>query len=150
MGSVLCQRHYTLQLLDVLHSLLPNQPQFPWTPKYTYLLQMVIYYLMFPSIENLLVVFSTLLSQPDITFVVHKLSQFLSQPRAPHLKDIHHLLRYLKSHLGPGLFFPSESSLQLRAFSDADWASCSDLRKSITSFCIFFFCDALISWKARK
>ena len=37
------------------------------------------------------------LSRPDITFVVHKLSQFLAKPRMPHLKAIRHLLRYLKS-----------------------------------------------------
>ena len=40
------------------------------------------------------------LSQPDITFFVHKLSQFLAKPRVPHLKAAHHLLRYLKSHPG--------------------------------------------------
>ena len=31
-------------------------------------------------------------SRPDITFVVHKLSQFVSHPKRPHLDDIHHLL----------------------------------------------------------
>lgn len=45
------------------------------------------------------------LSQPDITFDVHKLSQFLPQPRTPHLYAAHHLLRYIKSNPGQGLFF---------------------------------------------
>ncbi|KAJ0074882.1 hypothetical protein Patl1_34664 [Pistacia atlantica] len=59
------------------------------------------------------------LSHPYITFVVHKLTQFLAQPRLPHLKVVYHLLRYLKKSLGQGLLFSSNSSLQLRAYSDA-------------------------------
>lgn len=60
------------------------------------------------------------LSRPDITFAVHKLSQFLAKPRRPHFKATHHLLNYLKSNPGQGLFFSSSSSLQLEAFSDSD------------------------------
>ena len=47
------------------------------------------------------------LSRPNITFDVHKLSQYLSQPRLPHLQVAHHLLRYLKSNPGQELFFSS-------------------------------------------
>ncbi|PON99369.1 hypothetical protein TorRG33x02_049120 [Trema orientale] len=89
------------------------------------------------------------LSHPDITFAVHKLSQFLSRPRLPHLKAAHHLLRYLKHRPGQGLFFSASSSLQVKAFSDADWGSCPDTRKSVTGFCIFLG-DSLVSWKAKK
>jgi len=60
------------------------------------------------------------ISWPNITFVVHKLSQFVSQPRRPHLDVAHHLLQYLKAAPSQGLFFSKSSSLQLRAFSDAD------------------------------
>ena len=59
------------------------------------------------------------LSRPDITFDVHKLSQFLAKPRMPHLKAVHHLLRYLKSNPGQRLFFSSFASFQLRAYYDA-------------------------------
>ena len=77
------------------------------------------------------------LSRSDITFTVHKLSQFLSQPRDPHLKAAHHLLRYIKSSPGQGLFFAASSPLQLKAFSDADWASCPDSRRSTIVFAYF-------------
>ena len=53
------------------------------------------------------------LSRLDITFAVHKLSQFLAQPREPHLQATYYLIRYLKNSPGQGLFFAASSSLQL-------------------------------------
>ncbi|KAL5831848.1 hypothetical protein ACOSQ4_017202 [Xanthoceras sorbifolium] len=43
----------------------------------------------------------------------------------------------------------SASPICIKAFSDADWGSCVDIRKSVTSFCIFIG-DSLVSWKAKK
>ena len=36
------------------------------------------------------------ISQLDIMFVVHKLNQYISQLRKPHLEATYHLLQYLK------------------------------------------------------
>ncbi|CAJ2637857.1 unnamed protein product [Trifolium pratense] len=47
------------------------------------------------------------------------------------------------------LLFPSSSSLELCAYSDADWAGDPIDRKSTTGFCIFLG-DSLISWKSKK
>lgn len=88
-------------------------------------------------------------SQLDITFAIHKLSQFVSQPRQPHLSVVHSLLRYLKGSPGKGIFLQASSSFQLRAFIDANWASCLDTRKSTIGFCVFLG-DSLVAWKAKK
>ncbi|KAK4394253.1 Retrovirus-related Pol polyprotein from transposon RE2 [Sesamum angolense] len=76
-------------------------------------------------------------SRPDISFAVQQLSQFLQHPRVPHWDVAIYLLRYLKGTPDLGLFFPANTSLQLCAYSDSDWASCPDSRRSLTGYCIF-------------
>lgn len=61
------------------------------------------------------------ITRPDITFAVHKLSQFLANPTDLHLQAAHRIVRYLKSNPGQGLFYSVSTDLCLNAFSDADW-----------------------------
>ncbi|XP_031249394.1 uncharacterized protein LOC116107227 [Pistacia vera] len=149
-GIALSQRHYTLQLLEdsgylaCKPTVVPMDPKLRLTATEGELLSDITHYRRL--VGKLLYL---TLSRPDITFAVHKLTQFLAQPHLPHLKAMHHLLRYLKNSPGQGLLFSSHSSLQLKAFSDSDWGSCPNSRRSVTSFCIFIG-DSLVSWKAKK
>uniref|UniRef100_A0A2N9FTI1 CCHC-type domain-containing protein n=1 Tax=Fagus sylvatica TaxID=28930 RepID=A0A2N9FTI1_FAGSY len=55
-------------------------------------------------------------------------------------------------HLGTmfhGLHFSAHSTLDLCAYSDADWAGDPTDRRSTTGFC-FFLGDSLISWRSKK
>ena len=128
-GILLSQRQYTLQLLEDTGFLASKPVSLPMDPKLN--LNSSDGELLYDStqfrrlIEHLLYL---TLSQPDLTFAVHKLSQFVSQPRLPHLHALHHLLRYLKSSLGQGQFFVASSSVQLHAFFDVNLASCTDSR----------------------
>ncbi|KAL0399761.1 UNVERIFIED_CONTAM: Retrovirus-related Pol polyprotein from transposon RE1 [Sesamum radiatum] len=88
-------------------------------------------------------------TRPDISFGAQQLSQFVHAPCAVHLDAAMHLVRYLKGCPERGLFFPASNSLSLTAYCDADWASCTDSRRSLTGYCIFLG-EALISWKTKK
>ncbi|KAK4380821.1 Retrovirus-related Pol polyprotein from transposon RE2 [Sesamum angolense] len=83
-------------------------------------------------------------SRPDISFAVQQLSQFIQHPRQPHWDAALHLVRYLKGTPTLGLFFASTSSLKLTAYSDSDWASCLDTRRSVSGYCVFLG-DSLVS-----
>nr|CAN80475.1 hypothetical protein VITISV_027529 [Vitis vinifera] len=88
-------------------------------------------------------------TRPDISYVVHRVSQYLSAPRSTHYAAVLRILRYLKGTLFHGLFYSAQSPLVLRAFSDADWAGDPTDRRSTTGYC-FLLGSSLISWRSKK
>ncbi|GJR28421.1 putative RNA-directed DNA polymerase [Tanacetum coccineum] len=71
-------------------------------------------------------------TRPDISYVVHVLSQFMHAPLQSHLKLAFRVLRYLKTTPGKGISFNKGSDLNLRVYVDSDWAKCKVTRKSVT------------------
>ena len=88
-------------------------------------------------------------TRPDIAHAVHIVSQFVTAPTSTHWAAVLRILRYLHGTQFQTLLFPSTSSLELRAYSDADWDTDRHDRKSTTGFCVFLV-DSLISWKSKK
>ncbi|GJU91602.1 ribonuclease H-like domain-containing protein [Tanacetum coccineum] len=77
-------------------------------------------------------------TRPDISYVVHCLSHFMHSPLRSHLKIAFKMLRYLKSYPGLGIHIIKDSGMNLKAFSNANWAKCVVTRKSVTGYCVFF------------
>ncbi|XP_028102229.1 uncharacterized protein LOC114301482 [Camellia sinensis] len=96
---------------------------------------------------------SNLLARASLTdcivYVVHIVSQFMVAPCSPHYDALVHILCYLKDTMFYGLHYSAHYSLQLHAFSDADWARDPTDRHYTTRFC-FFLSDSLIAWHSNK
>ena len=89
------------------------------------------------------------LTRPDLSYSVNNASQFMHAPIVVHLKMVRRILRYVKGTIDIDLHFTSNTTLDLCAFSNADWAGCLTTRRSITRYCTFIRGN-LISWCAKK
>ena len=89
------------------------------------------------------------LTRPDLSYSVNYASQFMHALTIVHLKMVRRILRYVKGTIDIGLHFISNTTLDLCAFSDADWAGCSTTRRSTTGYCTFLGGN-LVSWCAKK
>ncbi|KAJ4744580.1 polyprotein [Rhynchospora pubera] len=89
------------------------------------------------------------LTRPDLSFAVNKVSQYMHNPTINHWSAVKRILRYLCGTLNSGLFIHADSSFDLHAYSDADWAGSQDDRRSTSGFCIFLGKN-IISWSAKK
>ncbi|GKA76510.1 putative ribonuclease H-like domain-containing protein [Tanacetum coccineum] len=88
-------------------------------------------------------------SRPDITFAVCACARFQVTPKVSHLHAVKRIFRYLKGQPKLGLWYPRDSSFDLEAFSDSNYAGASLDRKSTTGGCQFLR-RRLISWQCKK
>ena len=89
------------------------------------------------------------MTRPDISFAVNRACQFMHAPTTSHWLAVKRILRYLSGTISHGITLSGTSSFHLSAYSDADWASCLDERRSTSGYCVFIG-DSLISWTSSK
>ena len=91
-------------------------------------------------------------TSPDISWIVSKLSQKLSRSREEDMVAAKHALRYLGGTIDYELCFKKcDGNLNGLVYSDADWASSLEDRRSTTGYCFSLSNHGpLISWKSRK
>ncbi|PKU61494.1 Retrovirus-related Pol polyprotein from transposon TNT 1-94 [Dendrobium catenatum] len=88
------------------------------------------------------------ITRPDIAFATNRVCQHMQSPTVQNFQDIKRILRYIKGTINFGLpIVPGD--LQLHSYCDADWASDSSDRKSVSGFCTFLG-RTLISWTVKK
>nr|GEU49079.1 putative ribonuclease H-like domain-containing protein [Tanacetum cinerariifolium]GEU49151.1 putative ribonuclease H-like domain-containing protein [Tanacetum cinerariifolium] len=88
-------------------------------------------------------------SRPDIMFTVCACARYQVNPKVSHLHAMKRILRYLKGQPKLGLWYPKDSSFDLVAYTDSDYAGSSLDKKSTTRGFQFLRCR-LISWQCKK
>ncbi|CAN6568409.1 unnamed protein product [Malus baccata var. baccata] len=87
-------------------------------------------------------------TRSDIVSVVHQVCQFMHKPMESHYVAVKRILRYLKGTVKFGINYVT-GSMDLHAFSYADWAGDPNNRRSTTGFVVFLGHNP-ISWSSKK
>nr|GEZ60318.1 putative ribonuclease H-like domain-containing protein [Tanacetum cinerariifolium] len=88
-------------------------------------------------------------TRPDIMFVVCAAARHQVTPKTSNLLSVKRIFKYLTAYSKLGLWYPRDSSFDLEAFSDSDYAGAHGDRKSTTGGCQFLG-RRLISWQCKK
>ena len=88
-------------------------------------------------------------TRPDIQFAVSLVSRYMNDPSILHLKAAKRILRYVKGTIGYGLHYSHVDKFELVGFSDSDWGSNLDDRKSTSGQC-FSLGSGMITWSSKK
>lgn len=90
-------------------------------------------------------------TRPDIAFTISLLSRFQSRPNDYHYSTLLKLLSYLKSTSNLELEIGNSDGrfMQLVGYSDADWGSSLDDRKSTSGYLVKVGAS-IISWSSKK
>nr|KYP74866.1 Retrovirus-related Pol polyprotein from transposon TNT 1-94 [Cajanus cajan] len=88
-------------------------------------------------------------TRPNIAYAVNVVSQFMHDPRKPHMDAVERILRYLKSAPGKGLLFSNHGHLKVEGYTDADWAGSKNDRRSTAGY-LTFVGGNLVTWRSKK
>uniref|UniRef100_A0A2N9EJK6 CCHC-type domain-containing protein n=1 Tax=Fagus sylvatica TaxID=28930 RepID=A0A2N9EJK6_FAGSY len=92
--------------------------------------------------------YAMLCTRPDICFAVGMVSRYQSNPGPAHWRAVKRILRYLRGTSDHALCYHGED-LRLTGYSDADWASDKDERKSTSGYA-FILGGGAVSWCSKK
>ena len=76
-------------------------------------------------------------TRPDIAYSVSVISQFMHDPREPHLQAAYRVLHYLKGNPRKGILFKKNDTHALEAYTDVDYASSIMDRRLTIGYCTF-------------
>lgn len=88
-------------------------------------------------------------TRPDIAFAVNDVSRFNSNFGIQHWKAVKRIIRYLKGSINLKLVYSKIGNQQLSGYTDADWASDVDKRRSCTGY-VFKMCNGAVSWNSKR
>ena len=102
--------------------------------------------------------YAALGTRPDISYAVQALSQYSSRPGPEHWTAVKRVFRYLKGTQYYGITYKGQGetrmtayyrNFRLEGYSDADWGSNPDDRRSISGYA-FLIGNGVIAWSSKK
>ena len=149
-GLFLCQRKYALEIVNECGLLGVKPADFPIEQNHKLALAKGKE-LEDPTSYRRLIgrLIDLTITRPNLTYVVHILSQFMSAPKKEHMNAARKVVHYIKGTAGQGLLLSENSSLHLVGYYDLEWGACPITRKSLIGYFIKLG-NSLISWKTKK
>jgi len=88
-------------------------------------------------------------TRPDIAYAVSVVSQFMHAPSEDHMTAVMRILSCLKGAPGKGLTFKRYGHMEVKGFTDADWAGNLTDRRSAFGY-FTFVVGNLVTWRSKK
>ncbi len=88
-------------------------------------------------------------TRPDIEFAVHQVCKYMHNPGTEHWVAVKHILRYLNKTKHYQLIIDGNAELTLSGYTDADYGTCTDNRKSVSGM-IVYLGNTPIAWKTKQ
>lgn len=89
-------------------------------------------------------------TRPDLKYAVGRLSQFMNDPSEEQWKQVKRVLRYIQQTKEYGLMIkPKQGDLIIECYTDSDWCSDRNDRKSVSGVVIFLN-GVAVMWKSKK
>ena len=95
-------------------------------------------------LQQLAVMYAQVCTRSDIVYVVGVLGRYQSNPAMDHWRDAKKVMRYLQGTKDYMLMYRQTDNLDLVGYSDANFASCVDSRKSTSGY-IFIMVGGAVS-----
>lgn len=88
-------------------------------------------------------------TRPDISFAVNDVSRFNQRHSQEHWTAVKRIFRYLKGTIHLKIRFMRNETTEMHAYSDSDWASEEDERRSCSGF-VILMSNGPISWFSHR
>lgn len=88
-------------------------------------------------------------TRPDIAFAVNNVSRYNTKHNSVHWQAVKRIFRYLRGTADLKLRYTKPTEYQLEMYSDADWGSEIDDRKSCSGF-VIKLCNGAICWGSKR
>jgi histone deacetylase 1/2 len=89
------------------------------------------------------------LTRPELQHAVQQVCLYMHAPRDAHWTAVRWILWYIRGSMDLGLTISASPSMDIVAYSDADWAGCPDTRRSTSGYCVYLG-SSLISWSSKR